>query len=253
MVELPTIRPGRSRLRSWHLDALLGLLGPIPMFVVGLRAALASSGEPWVAWVLLPAAGASAVLAFVKGWRARGTELKFEPPTEPAPLVDWARQLRAQLEREMATADWDSAELRITVHKVERKAWNSEPTSFQQLTNYVGGRQTGMGRRFPARAGIIGVAARHGSPVVSQRVSEDDALFTEEMVKNWGYTWDEANGLSADRRSWMAVPMTDEARGRVVGVVYLDSRLSNLADSVQEAVIRQVEELVRIVRERYSK
>jgi len=252
VVELPSIKPGRFRFRKYHVDIVLTLGGAAPALAWGIRGL--SSGEITFGVVLLTVGGMLLLGGVIKACFERATEMRSQPPDEPHTLVDWARQLHKQIHQGVSQADLEAINLRITVHKVDRRRWNSSPHSFQQLTNYVGGRQAGLARRFSARPGIIGRVARYGSPLAMSRTSEDDRSFVEEMVLDWCFTWDEAAQISPDRRAWMAVPLTDGKEGPVIGIVYLDAADPDFfTNDVQEVVVGQCELLVERIVERYGR
>jgi hypothetical protein len=111
--------------------------------------------------------------------------------------------------------------LRLAVHvAVEQE--------LEQVTEYIGGtpRKERAGRRFPANAGIIGIALREGAEgdaFVGQRVNDDYRTYVEELVRDWNYTRERAEQLNPAVMSWMAVPFNDPDTSAVEAVLYLDS------------------------------
>jgi hypothetical protein len=110
-------------------------------------------------------------------------------------------------------------DLRVTVHRVVPPLDN--PEFIEQIVPYVGGRGSGAGRTFSVRSGITGAAIRLNKPVAASRVSGDEAAYREELKSTWSYTEKESKSLSADRQSFMAIPIS--GKDHVRGVVYLDS------------------------------
>lgn len=240
--------------RRWHLDLLLALAGTVPSAAWGFKSYNSDKTDllfPITLW-------AFAVIVAVGGtWKAlwaRQSELKYEPSKEPDPLVEWCRNLYHLLKHAIPDELWDYADVRITIHKVNRLKWNSDPYGFQQLTNYVGGQQQGLGRIFSIRPGIIGLVSRYGKPIAMIRNGDADVDFIKEMVLDWGYTWDEAGDLCSDRNTWMALPLTDVDGVRVIGVIYLDSAKSEtFTEQIQELVVVQSESLAETVRTKYNR
>lgn len=253
MVRVPTVHKRKLRLRDWHLEALTGLLGSAPGFVWAIKSAVVERNL-WFALGLSIASLLIAALAVTRALRKRSVELQFEPPKEPQAIVDWAKQVHRLLNEGKSDEDREAEGVRITVHAVRRRRWLDEPFEFQQLTNYVGGHQTGFARTHSARPGIIGLVARYRQPFAMVRTSDNDEKFLEEMVLNWAFTWDEAKALSPDRRSWMAVPLTDGTDGPVVAVVYLDSKQDDFfGEDLQERIVDQSIALAERLRDRYNR
>lgn len=94
--------------------------------------------------------------------------------------------------------------------------------SLYQLIHYwpeeIGG---GKGRILSERFGIIGMAFRLKSPVVSNKIPTDPKI----LVKEWGMRLDEAQ-MKQERQSMSAIPLKNDAEA-VIGVVYLDARKDN--------------------------
>jgi hypothetical protein len=78
---------------------------------------------------------------------------------------------------------------------------------------------------------------RERAPFAARRASEDFEGFIRELVREWGFTEEDARALSPDRRSWMAVPIV--GRKGVVAVVYLDSSAPDFFEQpVRELVLK---------------
>jgi hypothetical protein len=115
--------------------------------------------------------------------------------------------------------------VRIAIHRVD---WThgDEGQRLEQSVEYVGGlpdRKARRGRRFPLRAGVIGRCAKDVLAVYAHRKGDDIEGFRREMVRDWGFTEDEAKNLAEDRWSYAAYPILEEETNQVGAVLYADT------------------------------
>jgi hypothetical protein len=100
------------------------------------------------------------------------------------------------------------------------------PTSRRQLRqcfDYIpyGG---GNGRSWPSRKGLVGKAFKLKKSFVENFANDQD--YRVGMVTDYGYTTDEVQQHSTDRRSYFCHPLIDDHL-RVLGIVYFDSVVTN--------------------------
>jgi hypothetical protein len=90
---------------------------------------------------------------------------------------------------------------------------------YEQLVDYFP-TNTGEGRTFTLRKGIVGRCFVSRTPKSASLPR--DAVLSQVLPKEWGYTADEAGYLRQDRRSFFAFPISEEG-GFAKAVLYLDS------------------------------
>jgi hypothetical protein len=221
-------------------------------------AAVKSYNSPNDRWMLITAVSlVIAVLAVsvFKMRRSIAKERRYEPISEPKEIAGWAKGCFELLDQSRdGKAPLTSGDVRLTVFRVVYDAQGREPTSLEQLIEYVGGTGGRAGRVVPVRTGLIGVCARWGQALYADREAEDIEGFRDEMVRQWGYTKEEARQLSPDRWSFFALPIQEREDGPVLAVVFLDSKEKAFFqnDTIQEAVIQQCGVLTQIIRTCYS-
>lgn len=130
------------------------------------------------------------------------------------------RQQLDLLERVLPHGDRD---LRCTYHIPEWRAFGSV-RKLVQVIDYVP-RGGGGTRRFPIDQGIIGRVYLKGGTRVENFDSHDD--YRTRMVNEYGYNSREMEERTADRRSYLCVPVLEGASNRVVGLLYFDSKIHN--------------------------
>jgi hypothetical protein len=153
--------------------------------------------------------------------------------------------------RRMAGAT-NTGKLRLTIHRVDH-----ESEIVEQCVGYVGESEESRkaGRRFKLSQGIIGCAARTEEPLAGERKGATSDDYVNELVKEWGYSRAEAEGVDRNRWSFMAVPLLGDGAPkpkRCIGVLYADSiDRSFFTDEVQELVIRAAEGMAEFIKVRY--
>lgn len=119
-------------------------------------------------------------------------------------------------------------EVRIAMYRVVPPIGN--PGQIEQLIDTLGGAVGTAGRKFPVGQGITGRAIRTGDVMRLHRpADETDVSYTNMLRAEYGYTAQEANEVSKDRRSMLAVPIGG-SNGVTIAVVYLDSVKCNVFD-----------------------
>lgn len=120
-------------------------------------------------------------------------------------------------------------EVRIAAYRVVPPIKN--PGQVEQLIDTLGGAIGTAGRRFPVGQGITGRAIRTGDLMRLHRPAGETSESYVNMLKaEYGYTAQEANEVSKDRRSMLAVPITGSG-GDTVAVLYLDSVKCDVFDA----------------------
>jgi hypothetical protein len=138
--------------------------------------------------------------------------------------------------------------LRLTVHVLQ-----SDGSHLQQVLDYVGDPRGGRtaGRRFSVHCGIAGHVYRTREPHQAQRQNVDHEAYVRELVELWAYDEAEARRIDPSAMSWMAAPIT--VRGRLEGVLFLDSLDPDFFDEVrQDLILRAVTGVAKFVAERYA-
>jgi hypothetical protein len=144
-------------------------------------------------------------------------------------------------------------DLRVTFHRVVEPINN--PKEIEQLVPYAGGGGGGAGRRFSVRSGITGRCIRTKQLYTMHRPDDNAEAYRAALGADWGYTQVEANQISIDKLSCMAVPVLDSSGKFALGVIYLDSKQPSLFESteVQTAILESCAGVARYVTERYGK
>lgn len=129
-----------------------------------------------------------------------------------------------------------AASVRVALYRVVPPI--KRPQHIQQLIDTLGGSQGTAGRMFPVGQGIVGRAIRTGDVMRLHRPKEESAeSYVALLKKEYGYTAEEAQEVSKDRYSMLAVPITG-SNGQTVAVVYLDSLASEVfSDDVVAHVV----------------
>lgn len=148
---------------------------------------------------------------------------------------------------------------RITVHvKCGRKYYT-------QAVPYAGRHlvRAHVGRKFRMGCGIVGKAFK-GEPFVMQISSwqgHSVSDYRRELVENWGYTKEEAQKLTPNAKSWIAVPIGDCKNNTIQAVLYADSdevkafesdAAKKLFWAITIAIVQHVENAGEHVRRRFT-
>jgi hypothetical protein len=237
VVELPTVNGSKLRFRSWVLDVIIGILAAFLAFFTALPLVRDPGASAWEKLGTFITIGLILIVTVFRGIRSGAEEMKFQPIEQPKDLLGWADGLHQNLCM-ISKKDKSVLGVRIAIHKVVWNKTHTEPKWLEQITQYVGGDGGAVGRKTSARAGIIGRVARTGTIGLAKRTSSDLAESRQDLVGNWGFTALEARAISADRWAWLAIPLLQEDKQSVYGVVYLDSQdIAFFDDShIQDAV-----------------
>jgi hypothetical protein len=254
MVELPTVKKSRFRLRSWVTECSAAIATFFLAFFVSIRLIRDPGASRWE-WLGTTAAAAILLAVnVIKAVRTRREEMKFEPLKEPDLIVGWAHGLHDQL-CEIAYCDAKTLGVRIVVYKVIWDRRRNAPEWLEQIISYVGDIGGPPGRRVSARAGIIGRVARLAELCEGRRVSTDVDAYRDELVGTWGFTEREAHETSASRWSWFAVPLLESDQKTTYGVVYVDARTAEFFenDLIKNAIVAACAILARTARMAYNR
>jgi hypothetical protein len=250
IIKLPAVQRGFwRRLRGW-----LEFLTPATSALSGIALLVAEpKDEPWakLAWYSAMALAVSGFVFLCLNYlRLRRERLQYEPLDEPAQLVGWAKGTYDVLDSTVAPhQDFESGDVRLTIFRVIFDKTGIEPVALEQMISYVGGAGGPPGRRRDIRSGVAGLAARSESPVFGSTTTADVEAYREEMVDRWGFTKTEAMALDTTRLSFFACPIKIQDDGRVIAVVYLDSKVANIFESedVQSSIVLQSGVLAEIL------
>ena len=188
---------------------------------------------------------------YLKFLRAKDRDAALQLMRSPEGLSGCAHVIYEGLKSLLGVAANDGT-LRVTIYRVVEDEATGQAIALEQAIDYVGTPgPSGMGRRFPIEAGIIGRAARTGDPCTAYRNSVSDDEFVDEIVREWGYTPEMARKMTLDRRSFMAAPITNQ-KDQVLGVVYADSNLEEVFEEVQNHFLASTGGVSTYIEERFK-
>jgi len=96
----------------------------------------------------------------------------------------------------------------------------------KQTFDYIQiGRTYGQGRKFPISKGIIGKSYSQKGPHVENFRSDEE--YRQRMVNEYGYTPEEMEKRTTDRKSYLCYPILSDHGDKVLGLLYFDSNVSN--------------------------
>ena len=248
--------PGIKKLKFYEKKWIVECFAIVPPIILASVTAWINfqdpnkSGQAWLLVIgIIWLVGAS----IVKVMNAYKQDAEQKQKQDYDGLLGTLHVLYGSLSRHLNFGEKDYSRLRATVHRVvpHTKA-NQASEQLEQLLPYVGGKGKEPGRKFSIRSGIIGKAVREKAPFAFSRQNDDHEAFIKELVSDWSYTEEDARSLTADRKSWMAVPIFGKDDS-VVGVVYLDSNEKNFFNKdVQTLVINTCSGIASYITERYK-
>ena len=145
--------------------------------------------------------------------------------------------VRAQMNLLVQLLDRNSyGDIRCTFHV---PIWFGKRKLMQAFDYIRFGDSYGGWRCQPIIKGIIGKNYKDGKPKVEN--FKDEVEYLEKMVKKYGYTVEEANRISDDRRSYLCYPIQDE-KGSLLGLMYFDS------DQYGSYSVDDTHELMKMIR-----
>jgi hypothetical protein len=118
-------------------------------------------------------------------------------------------------------ADGKAPDFRMTMHRTMVRGGQQY---LQQITNYVGNAQGGVGRVNHTRTGIIGAAYHTGKTWRTKRYAGEPALL-KDLAADMKAT-DDKRPIDAVAKSYLAIPFSG-VKKRTVLVLYADSPLLN--------------------------
>lgn len=218
--------PGRKQDRFYEKKLVVELVAVLPALVTAAVGALVNLGDPsrrTLGWWLVGATAWLAIASIVKVLHAAAQDRDRKRGEDHAGLRGALHVLYASVHH--AAGPQGGGALRVTIHRiVQPKKKGQGAERLEQLLPYFGGRGGGAERTFPIQSGIIGKAAREKVVVASTRRNANYPEFLDELVSEWAYTEEDARTVTADRHSWMAVPILTDGSAPVA-VVYLDSSI----------------------------
>lgn len=136
-----------------------------------------------------------------------------------AGLVERYEIVKSQLDLLQALLPHVGRDLRCTYH-VPVRYWGFGRVQLMQAFDYL---PTGGGgkRRFPGNKGIIGKAYQEKIPKVVNFV--DDGEYRLRMMTEFNFSQEELQHRTADRKSYLCIPVLDDSNHDVLGLVYFDS------------------------------
>ena len=147
-----------------------------------------------------------------------------ENPADDVRCTIWVPYPRSQ--------DHEIKALRQIVDYIPRKSktgeksfrYNKKAGRVFRIYHVVNGRDS---RRGDLRCkGILGLCAADALEKGEMKVEcvPDGQPFEEYMVRNWNFSVHEARYLTADRRSYLCIPMLTSDKKQLLGIIYCDSR-----------------------------
>ena len=226
----------------------------IPPIIAAIIVVMINYPDPakrYIVWVSLSAVIWLVISSVLRVLHARHQDNKEVSLKSYEGLFGAMHVLYAMLSKHLQYDVGDSGKLRITMHRVKYELGGDAPIGLQQMLPYIGGSGGKAGRDFSINPGIIGHVARSGEVRVASRVG-DHAAFVKDLVSNWFYTEAEAKTLTADRKTWMAVPVLG-ANKKVLVVIYLDSAEQDaFSQTVIELVVNGCIGIAAYISEHYS-
>ena len=160
-------------------------------------------------------------------------------------------RIRSQLEALfwLSTIDDDPlADVRCTYHVIKKPLFRR--AKYQQAFNYIpANKGTGAGRVWEINKGLAGKAFRDKHTVVEN--FQDDNEFREKMRSEYNYTNEELSHRTADRRSYLCIPLVNEQH-LVHGVVFFDSQQADYFPNEESDLVRFIEQTCLRMRDHLS-
>lgn len=229
--------PGPQKERFYEKKYVVELIAILPPLVTAAVGALVNLGDPakhTLGWWLMGATGWLALASIVKVLHAAAQDRQRARGRDYDGLCGSLWVLYEAVRSAAGTSSVGDGALRVTIHRVVDA---SRVEHLEQLLPYIGGMGGPPRRVFDVRSGAIGLAVRKKDVVEVSRKSNGHADFVRELVRDWGYTEDEARAISADRQAWMAVPMLS-AKNVPLAVVSLDSSIPGFfSPEIQNVVL----------------
>lgn len=226
-----------------------------PVIVAGI-AFLRLYDDPSTKWLAYLSSGAAVWLvfsSFLKVKAAYGQDERDHSEKDHRDLRAAVHVLHATVagicKLDIATSH---QKLRATFHRVVPPTDQSE--QLEQLVNYVGGGDNGLGRLFSIRSGVTGKSAVTLEPHRHHRMSGDDKDCRRELKEAWGYTDKDLRSLSLDRFSALAIPVVAKSGAHALGVIYFDSTEKSLFRDNKRvnSIVTACDGLSKYISERYS-
>lgn len=250
MDSIPSYRSRRWHLRKFVTNLVVAVGSSVLTIITAIQGALSDDGigltDACVIAILLIIAGTTIYRIFIERNEEQHPEHIGEHPT----LVAWANATYQELEDELATNPTTDNRIRLTLHRLVYRPSTTDQAFLEQVISYAGDAGGPPGRKTSIRAGIVGYACRIQNPVIATRHAPNSEELVIELIRDWGYTYEEARTLSADRSEWLAWPIRLTEDDRIIGVLFLDATRVNTLNTpgVQDVLLRQINNLTSLIR-----
>ncbi|HEX2079469.1 MAG TPA: hypothetical protein VHG08_17210 [Longimicrobium sp.] len=233
--------PGPRKERFYEKKYVVELIAMLPPLVTAAVGALVNLGDPakrTLGWWLAGATAWLAVASAIKVLHAASQDRERKRLRQHDGLRGSLWVLYEAVCSAAIPGTVGDGSLRVTIHRVvHRKGKDGAGEQLEQLLPYIGGKGGPPRRVFSVRTGVIGLAVRKKDAVAVSRKSEGHQDFVRELIREWGFTEDEARVVSSDRQAWMAVPILSSTMVPVA-VVALDSSVPNFFTAeIQQVVV----------------
>lgn len=239
----PTVRDLAKALISKDKADLLKLVEPTHLNWIALV-------FRWVPATLLLAG--TAVLIVIRIKRAKYQDKELAELLNPEGLRGCLTVLYAVLEKKIPAIAEDGKELRLTLYGLPEENLD-DPEELEQTVDYIGENEPGKaGRRLSVHAGVIGLCYRTGEAITAKVTSSegDQEGYIDEIVRNWGYKYEQAKSMKMDRKCFIAVPIKGD-QGKVIGILYGDSNIPDAFDNVSAEFVATAIGIATYISERY--
>jgi hypothetical protein len=207
--------------------------------VAAVKAYSSPTDPRWWWWTLAACAAGALVVQFFKTRSAFREQAKKDSTHELQGCLHTLETVL--LGPDLEPAKRQAAGLRLTVYVPH------DADTLEQAMEYVGDQRTPektAGRKQKTSLGVVGRAyrdaisnpAKHAS-FSDARVQPDDyEAFLNQMIRDYGYSREEARKLNELTQSWFAFAIV--ADGKVEGVLYCDSRKADFFTTARQEDIR---------------
>jgi hypothetical protein len=228
----------KFRRSTSFFDPWSAFLGAGPAAVAAYKTYSSPADPRWWWWTLAACAGGALVVQFFKTRSAFREQAKKDSTHELQGCLQTLETVL--LGPDLEPAKRLEAGLRLTVYV----PYNDD--TLEQAMEYVGDHRTPgktAGRKQKTSLGVVGRAyrdaisnpAKHES-FSDARMQPDYEAFLSQMIREYGYSREEAKKLNELTHSWFAFAIV--ADGTVEGVLYCDSRKADFFTAARQEDIR---------------
>lgn len=252
---MPGKIPGTAKLHWSERELPTTLIVGIPALLGAAMAvgkAVAEDASGWLEGLLISATAwlffGTLVKAYLAVHKDKSSEAKKSPTDLLGCILPFYKVLQAVRQRSGALG---TGKLRVTIHRIDHLT-----KTVEQCVDYIGETEVARkaGRKFALSQGLVGQAARTNAPVVVEKSATSDEEHINILMKEFGYTRGEAEGLDRSRWSFMAVPILsgESPSLQTIGVVYADSTDPKFfTEEIQQLMLAATSGVAAFVRIRY--